>query len=123
MEETDIKILRLKCNTLIDKALQMEKEIQDKNLVIKELQEQKNILEQQIKLNAEESVDVLQPNEAEEASVSKILVSCSELSSENFKDIYGKITEIMKQVNAEMDAYPQELKKTTGTKGARKKKS
>lgn len=42
MEAEDIRILKAKCNKLIEKALFLKEEIERKDLEIKELERQKN---------------------------------------------------------------------------------
>lgn len=54
MGEAEIKFLKLKCNKLIEKALQLEKEIEKKDVQIGQLMEKKKLLEAQILCEPEE---------------------------------------------------------------------
>ena len=54
MGEAEIKFLKLKCNKLIEKALQLEKEIEKRDVQIGQLMEKKKLLEAQILSEPEE---------------------------------------------------------------------
>lgn len=54
MGEAEIKFLKLKCNKLIEKALQLEKEIKKRDVQIGQLMEKKKLLEAQILCEPEE---------------------------------------------------------------------
>ena len=54
MGEAEIKFLKLKCNKLIEKALQLEKEIEKRDVQIGQLMENKKLLEAQILSEPEE---------------------------------------------------------------------
>lgn len=54
MGEAEIKLLKVKCNKLIEKALQLEKEIEKKDVQIGQLMEKKKLLEAQICWKPEE---------------------------------------------------------------------
>ncbi|MBD5480848.1 MAG: hypothetical protein HDR14_16470 [Lachnospiraceae bacterium] len=54
MGEAEIKLLKVKCNKLIEKALQLEKEIEKKDVQIGQLMEKKKLLEAQICWEPEE---------------------------------------------------------------------
>lgn len=54
MGEAEIKFLKVKCNKLIEKALQLEKEIEKRDAQIGQLMEKKKLLEAQILSEPEE---------------------------------------------------------------------
>ena len=54
MGEAEIKFLKLKCNKLIEKALQLEKEIEKRDVQIGQLMQKKKLLEAQILSEPEE---------------------------------------------------------------------
>lgn len=110
MGEADIKYLKSKCNKLIEKALQMENEIQEKDLMIKQLAEQKSMIEQQTSLETVEAKEIL-PFE----NISDFINP-----DDNFEDKYKKILEMIKESNFKLqkkiEAHPDDKEKKRDVK-------
>lgn len=109
MGEAEIKFLKLKCNKLIEKALQLEKEIEKRDVQIGQLMEKKKLLEAQILSEPEEkgqggeeeifSEKILSlPQVRQEAAESESLAALANSTSISNVQIYKMIQSLSMQM-------------------------
>lgn len=122
MGEADIRFLKTKCNKLIDKALQLEQELHDKDSIIKQLQENKKALENSIQEQKEKVLQEKQLKEyqniqqsvpenitnfelKEEKTISEDIVN---EDAPNYMVTYEKVFEMIQAITTQMDNRPME---------------
>lgn len=116
MGEADIKYLKVKCNKLIDKALQLEKEITKKDALIKQLQKKKKLLEKRINEDLEKKKQEKENEEFEQENLSVLQEEETKPNAEisvhdvgqNFDVTYSKIFEMIQSISTQMDNRPRE---------------
>ncbi len=115
MGEAEIRFLKMKCNKLIDKALQLENEIRDKDNIIKQLQETKK----ELQLSIQEQKDKqLQEKQLEDIKIQTIIPEIvKDIPPEDKNEIlitdsnvvtYEKVCEMIQTITAQMDNRPME---------------